>query len=422
MQETPSEVSKSVSDVEPDAHIAGVADKASEGSEEPQKRRIQIKVPDIAKKLDESCWEELESYIFTGFLTSQANVQNVNFVFKTLNYHEMRNIDFMKPNFTSSKQSKLIFQSMFIAYSIFMVNSSNAIYERPKNINKLIKTIAKLTPQIQDRIIENLAALNAKASRLSPLVEVYSYENRSRYKWLQIGHLPIHSHLTTGIAGTDDIGMNFCQQAWVAMNKIIDRKDDMEREWSNAKFIGSCFAGKGIRSIDERDKSRLEKERVDREELKMKVLYNYLNRVVGDEEEKAGTIILPDGRKAEVVHGSATDGKWRADSAEELAEQLSAALSGEKDHHDLVIEAKERELRERAVYIEQEMRKIHQRPGMNIDPNEAPELATGGTRVLGGKDMADAYLARMERLKLLQIEKSRRIFTPDQQDSDKSED
>ncbi len=419
MQETPSEVSKSVSN---DGSNIDMPNRISEGSEEPQKRRIEIKVPDIAKKPSEEVWEELESYIYTGFLTSQANVQNVNFVFKTLNYYEMRNIDFMKPNLISSKQSKQAFQSMFITYSIFMVNGSNAIYERPRNINKLIKTIAKLTPQIQEKIIENLAALNAKASRLSPLVEAYTYENRSRYKWLQIGHLPIHSHLTTGISGTDDVGMNFCQQAWVAMNKIIDRKEEMEREWSNAKFIGSCFAGKGIRSIDERDKSRLEKERIDREELKMKVLYNYLNRVIGDEEEKAGTIILPDGRKAEVVHGSAADGKWRAESAEELAEQLSAALSGEKDHHDLIIEAKQRELRERAVHIEQEMRKIHHRPEMNFDPNSAPELATGGTRVLGGKDMADAYLARMERMRLLQAEKSRHIFTPEQENSDKSED
>ena len=182
------------------------------------------------------------------------------------------------------------------------------------------------------------------------------------------------------------------------MKNIQDEKDLIEREWSNAKFIGSCFAGKGVRSIDEKDKSRKENERVEREELKMKVLHNYLNRSLG-EEMAPETVTLPDGRQAEVVK------RFKADSVEELADQLSASLSEEKDYHDLVIEAKEREVANRIQKIEEQRRLLFEKSRSDI-------RIDGSNRILGGREEAEAYLKRMENMRMENMNNSRRLLLP----------
>lgn len=374
---------------------------------QPTRQRIEIKVPDIYKKVDEGVWEELEQYIFTGFLVSPATVQGQSFVFKTLNHNELKNIQFMRPQKSSLPEARDSFRVAFISYSLFMIDGNNALYERPRHINRLVKAIAKLPVKIQDNIVENLTSLNERAHHLLPLVEAYTYENRSRIRWLQILNSPVHSTIVTGIAGTSDIGSNVCQQSWTALNRILDRQDEMERDWQNAKFIGSCFAGKSIRSIDEKDKMRREKERVDREELKMKVLYRYLNRKIGKDtaEEEHAPVKLPDGRFAMVTK------RFRAESAEELAKQLSAALSGELDYHDLAIQAKENQLRSHAKAIEAQKATLFSRPS-------ALPGSGHSARILGSKAEADAYVKRMRELQREQMERSRRQVTPDQQGSD----
>lgn len=375
-----------------------------------QKKRIEIKVPDIYKQVDESVWQELEQYLFVGFLSSPASIQGKSFVFKTLNHYEMRNIQFMR-SLTGLPEERAQFRCAFIAYSVFMVDGHNTIFERPRHINRLTKVISRLVPKVQEEIIDNLSALNEKAQLLLPLVEAYVHENRSRYRWLQIKRQSIHSPLSTGIPGTDEIGMNTCQQTWVALNNIIDRNDEMERDWQNAKFIGSCFAGKGIRSIDEKDKTRREKDRTEREDLKMKVLYAYLNRKVGKnvDEEEPVPVKLPDGRFAQVVK------RFRAETAEELAAQLSAALSGEMDYHDMVIEAKMSQLQKRRDEQESFSRSLMARQPV-LSQNYA-----SGARILGGKAEADAYVKRMKALELESIQRAARERKPDAENSDEKE-
>jgi len=266
---------------------------------EESNHKIRIEVPEAFKKVNEEVWEELENYLFTGFLSSSASILKETFIFKTLNHTEIRNIEFMKPFRSSVPEAKDRFRTAFIAHSVFMIDGENFLHDRPRHFRKLMKLISRIPTNLQQKIINNLASLNSKASRLYPLTEVYVHENRSRFKWMQYSNLAINSQSVTGIPGTDEIGISHCQSAWVAMNKIIDRRDQIERDWGNAKFIGSCFAGKGVRSIDERDKTRLERERQELDDLKIKVLYNYLNKTEGQKDAPQITV-LPDGRRVVV--------------------------------------------------------------------------------------------------------------------------
>jgi len=387
--------------------------------DKPVKSRIKITVPDTYRKVDDEVWSELEAYLYQGFLTTSAVIAGKTFVFKTLNALEVRNTNFMRPTRGVSPDGSNSFKTIFIAYSIFMIDGQNTLYERPRHISRLIRVIGKIQPKLQDKILENLAAINQRASRLFPLAESYCHENRSRYRWLQIRDIPIHSPMATGISGTDELGMNQCQQMWTAVNRIIDNREDMERDWQNAKFVGSCFAGKGIRSIDEKDRMRHEKERVEREEQKIKVLHDYLNRKSGTEEPKP-KVQLPDGRWAEVAEGTQSDGKFRAETAEELAEQLERALAGEKDFHDLVIEAKERELRVRARSIKSAQQSFFHLPPTQLEPGQNSDIGGGGTRIIGDRGIAEAYVARMKTLQVEQIRNATRRMNAAQEGFDET--
>lgn len=356
--------------------------------------RIEVSVPKNYSPIDDSVWEDAESYIFQGFLTSHAVIQNQFFVFKTLNHLEMRQIEFMRPSTNSDLERRNFFRAAFIAQSIFIVNGNNSLVDREKSITKLVKVISKLGSAHQEKIFENLKSLNERASRAFPLIEIYSFENRSRFKWLQHGGTPINSVNNTGISGTDSLGLNWAQSMWTALNKIYDRKDQDEKDWQNAKFIGGCFAGKGIRALDDKDRMRAEREKKEKEELKLKVLRQYLNRSTKKLESPVETVILPDGRQAEVIN------RFRADSAEDLARQLSSALNNEKDSHDLAVETHFRNVNGRSLEIHNERQNL-----INISSHK-PLNENSGSSVLTRSEAEE----RVKRLKDLLISPEQHII------------
>jgi hypothetical protein len=377
-------------------------------SEEASTQRVQISVPDSYRPVDDDeIWSDLEAYLYQGFLTSSAHILGKTFVFKTVNHHELRYISYLRPLKTAPSETQSLHRSALISHSVFMVDGENLLPDRHRKTARLLRVVSKLPAAAQDSIVESLAALNEKAARLRPLVEVFVHESRSRFRWMHSSGSPVHAPLNTGVHGTDEIGMNYCQQSWTALNRLLDVKEQMERDWTNAKFVGSCFAGKGVRSVDEKDKARAAREKAELEELKVKVLHGYLNRTPG--EFKEPEVFLPDGRKAVVV------GRFRADSAQELADQMSAVLNEEKDHHDLVVEAKMRQIRERAESMDDSRQRIYYAPQF-VDKGVP---VSGSSRVLGGKADADALLARIRGLQRDQMVKyHRQIDGPDAESSD----
>jgi hypothetical protein len=377
-------------------------DEALDEKEELRRRRkVNVEVPERYRQhIDDSVWDELERYIYTGFLHESAHMAGYTFVFKTLNYYETQLINFLKPSRISPIEQRLDFHAIFIAYSIFIADGVNVLHDRPKHIKELIQIIKKIPQGYQNKIVEHLSKLNEQASRLFPLVEVYVHENRSRLRWMQIQNIPIHSSKATGIPGTDHLGMNLCQSTWVALNRLLDIKEAAERDWENAKFIGSCFS-KGVRSVDQKDRAQKDTDNQKLEDLRMEVLYKYINKIDG--EGQAGKRIeLPDGRLAEVDH------EFKAQSVDELAEQLSNALSDEKDHHDLVVERTLKALERRSETIDQRKREISSGTILNR------EL---GTRVIGGRDALDPMLERLKKAREASIDAHYRFQKSDLDDS-----
>lgn len=353
-----------------------------------RKRRVEITVPKNYRDVNEKVWRELEEYLYTGFLYSPARVLGRSFVLKSVNHLELRNINMMRPAAGSPPQVRATFRAAMIAHSLFIIDGVNVLHNRADHFDKLMRVVSAIPAQIQDKIVENISYINARAMRLHPLVEPYCQDNRSRFHWMQLGSVPLHSSKITGIPGTDDLGMNHCQQTWTALNRLADIREEAEKQWAYAKFVGSCFNGKGVRQVDEQDKARKNRERQEFEENRMRVIRDYLNKSSGQRDESAD-LILPDGRKAIV------EGRFRAESAEDLAEQLSAALSGEKDAHDIIIEQHfKRAMREK------EERERGQQKFVPLPSRDGGSPVGGGSRHMGArvlpKDEAEAYIYRMK--------------------------
>lgn len=351
-------------------------------------RSVEIRLPDhLVRGDDQRVWEDLETYLYQGFLTVSATAHQQAFVFKSLNHHELRMIEYYRRSTGSQDISTIQARACFIAYSVLYMNGNNFLAIRDRSLNKLIRILSKFPVQVLDQVIENLSSLNKRALRLHPLVEVYSFENRSRFRWFQTKVSSVHHSINTGIPGTEFLGMNYCQQTWTALNCVIDRKEDTEREWANAKFIGGCFAGKAIRGIEDRDRARQEREKSERDDKKVEILRDYVNHTTGKGPEPV-LRRMPNGQMVEIV------GRYSAESREELADQLSAALSGEKDLHDLIVEQHTNKLREAAGEMEVGRVKLLQSSGEMSDIGTP--VAGGGSRVLRDKEEADRMLARIQ--------------------------
>lgn len=301
-------------------------------------------------------YKDVEQMIFRGFITVAATVNDVTFVFKSLNQHEMDLLRFMCPDLKETSK----FWSLFLAYGIFMIDGINILPERERWIPKIAEKFEEFQLPVRAKIVRHLSEINRRASNAVMLTECYVTEKYSRYRWYQLQGQDMTSTSVTGIPGTSSLGMNWAQLVWRALNQIEDIRDKNEHAWENAKFIGGCMAGKGISKVYQQDATRKNKEKEAQIARKDRLLRKVVlgEKIEGDLEGSGHLKIV-------------------AKTTEELAQQLERDLRGEKDWHDLVVE--DYEARARAA--EEERRK---------DLAEMARIRDeefGGKSLLGASDM-----------------------------------
>jgi hypothetical protein len=284
----------------------------------------------VEPEVNPEVYKDVEPMLYRGFLTLPAEINGVPFVFKSLNHHEFALLKF----YGSFDRPTPEFWGTFLAHAVFVVGGVNILPERDRWVSKLAELFNGLPSDATARMVRYLSEVNRRASVAIHLTEAYAMETMSRYRWLQLRGLDLTSVSVTGIDGTQRLGLNTAQQVWVAINGIEDRNEGYERDWEHAKFVGSCFAGKGIQKVYNQDARRRRQEREDRMSRKDKVLRQW---VLG-EEVKDGIVTGPG-----VVMSVSR-------SVEELTVQLEKDIRGEKDWHDRVVE--EHEARIRAGHIE----------------------------------------------------------------------
>ena len=306
---------------------------------------VQITAP-IEPEVNLDIYKDVEALLYRGFLTAYARVNGIPFVFKSLNHHEFDLLRFagdFDGTFTPETWGR------FLAYGVFMIDGVNILPERERWLSKVREIFDSLPPEAMARTIRHIGEVNRRATAAVHLTEAYAMEMVSRYRWLQIQGLDITSTSVTGIDGTQRLGLNTAQHVWRALNHIEDRNERYEREWEHAKFVGSCFAGKGIQKVYNQDSRRRRQEREDRMTRKDKILRKW---VMG-EEVKDGVVTGP-GVTMSVPR-----------TVQELTAQLEKDIRGEKDWHDRVIDEHEARIRaghaERREQLEQAARESLER-------------------------------------------------------------
>lgn len=345
-------------------------------SEEVDPDQIRIPAPKDPE-VNPAIYRDVESLLFRGFLVLQAEINGVIFTFKSMNHHEFEYIQWISGSgATMTGRSMERYYSLFISYGVFTINGQNILPERDRWASEVEKVFSGLPVNARSKIIRFLSELNRRASDAITLTEAYQMERASRFKWAQLRGLNLMSPDCTGIEGSDKLGMNFGQLVWRALNHYEDLSETAEREWDNAKFIGSCFAGKEVRKLYNQDKDRRNKEKEERLKRKDQIIRQVVLR---ERPEQAGQ----NGRYVMSV----------ARSVEELASQLEKDLRGEKDWHDEVVAREEERIRSQIRERQQKLQELVE----NREANEGRELS-GSTQMLGlsAREVQDRILRQRQ--------------------------
>jgi hypothetical protein len=281
--------------------------------------------------LRDKAYRVLSDLVNKGFLTVGMDLIGVSFVFKTVNESEFELIK-LYSGLQSGSGYNLKFNTYFLAFSVFLVEGENVLSNRSKNIRLLYDFFSRIPISLHTRMIAELEALKQDTFEASKYLEGFCYTEHSRILWKTKKGLPNQEELT-GIEGTHAIGLNFCQNSWMLINRSLDDEEEYNKEFSFAVLIASASNPKGSKNIRAKHDAALQAMEGKRKKLARE----------GSSPDK--TKWNPEGWAAPV------------DTAEELVAELERQMQGKKDKHDLFIEEYIRKLEEAEEKAKQEEEK-----------------------------------------------------------------
>lgn len=350
--------------------------------------RVVEKEPEVNPEVYRDC----EPLLFKGFIYQGAAINEVPFVFKSLNHHEFELIRLVAGGLKGIKATRR-FYDLFLAYGVLAIDGEFILPERERFLSEVADFFADLAGPARQQVIRQLSELNRRASVAVTLSEAYATEAYSRHRWQQLKDVDLTKPAVTGLPGTERLGFNWGQLAWIAFNRYEDLKFDLEKDWENAKFVAGAFAGKGINSVHAADRNRRKDEARERRERKDRILRHAIYGTDLDAPTR-------DGQRVVV-----------ANTVEQLADQLERDLKGEKDWHDRVVE--QHEQRQQREY-QQRMAQL-KRLQAEYDQKHGDQRVTGGT-TLQGLSATEVTERIMRRRQLAAQNLASRMVMPEVQD------
>lgn len=313
----------------------------SEESEDQEAQDIRIKPPSTPE-INPEVYQEVVPLLEHGFLMLSADMNGVPFVFKSLNHHEYERVRLLSGFLPNSPTVPPRFWDLFLAYMVLFVDGQNILLDRNRHLAALADTFKELPNSAKTKLIRQLSELNRKTAQAIRLVEAYATESYSRWRWAQVQGLDLSSPALTGIEGTERLGLSYAQLTWRALNYYEDLKTQQEANWENSKFIGGCFAGKGIQKIYDQDARRRKREKEEMWTRKDQLIRNVLFNEPLEQNKRYG------GAQVIIV----------ASTVEELADQVEKSLRGEKDWHDKIVDEYESKIRQGVKNRESQLQEL----------------------------------------------------------------
>ena len=312
--------------------------------------------------------ERIEAYqiisdmVFKGFLSMHANFAGKLFVFKTVNNKEYDLIKYYsgsldRPNYES------IFNSYYMAFSVFMVGQENVIINRDEYIKKLYQFFISMPAVFCKEILKELELLKVKMYLALEFVEGFSYAFQYRRLWKILG-----LNFLSGIAGSENLGLNVFQENWIYLNKTLDEEEAYNQQFSFAVLIASASNAKGAKQLRAKHDASLQ--------------------TMEDKRKKLS-------REGPIKSTNWTAMGWAApvDTAEELVAELERQMHGLK-----VIDDYLHQLEKNA---EEHNRKAQEKIEESNKKHEGEKPLSGEQRVLTPKEMSELMSQKSNNLIIL---------------------
>jgi len=260
---------------------------------------------------------DVEDLVFRGFLSTKIELGGLCVVLKSLNSRELAAVRERTPLQSNTKYEET-FEALILAYAVYLIDGESALLDRPHNIAELVKEMREVPQNLRAEIMSEVLVLQKAQDVALRNIERFSYETSSRAVWRSYKRQNLNDPMLTGIAGTNTLGLNSHQVAWTYLNVEEDEREAAEASWGLAKFVASASNPKGVKKIESKDKSRLEKLFEERERIRL------------------GQDFVGSGPR-----------RIERRSVDELRAQLEADISGKQDLHDQILSHYENSLKER---------------------------------------------------------------------------
>lgn len=196
---------------------------------------------------------KIEQLLFKGFITRKININGINIILKSLNQNEVNEI-----SQNLSKDKKQIFYD--IIYSIYKINNINILPIRDEYLNELYDAFSRLNLFLINKIVEAINTITVYINEQSGIDfknYINSDSNKDRFSIYNSSNIPLNDPKFTAIQGTDLLGLNIFQEAWINLNSIMRSNEESKEKWETVKFICTLINPKAMKMIDTKDPEKV---------------------------------------------------------------------------------------------------------------------------------------------------------------------
>lgn len=271
-------------------------------------------------------YEDVRKLLYPGFLTHAVKINGTCLTFRTLLPADIFHLSeadepeiFGDESVWKQRGSRLLISALWAL-------DGSPLWDLPKPAKRRLRRALGDLPG--SALLGLLVATNSLLGREQKAVnslEPFLYEEESRFLWKGLGMKYLEGQ---GVLPRP-MGYNPVQRLWARYNQNEDERERTRKEWSFTKFITSPHAPKEIGRINKSEQSD-EQELLDARQACLDSFYY---------KSKGVSLNVPKKRIGDAELKSAS-------TVEELEDEMRRWILGEKDEHDLIIDAYKEKIRQ----------------------------------------------------------------------------
>lgn len=284
------------------------------------------RLPPTTPEQRSTIYGDVRAMLVPGFIGTSIRIDDTSLALRTLSPKE-----FLLLRYRAEGAKE--YQTWAIAMSIWMVDGQ-IVGQHQEALRLIHQKVQSWSGAALNHIYQILNQLTRRWFATRDVLEAYFYERESRDLWVVEGRSLVENSF--GVTGLNEI-----QRAWIAFNRIEDDWETWKQQWSLAKFMVNPHAPKGITRINDKDREREREMEARRSAIRDRVYY-----------ETIGVIPKLDAKARQ----QAAKTIKKAETFEELEEEMKNWVEGIRDDHDTIIDGIKERIRERVL----ERRKLEQ--------------------------------------------------------------